>query len=291
MKKIKHIRKKKFTHHFTHNKIRMFILFLSLFVINGHIYLKNYGVIAEVFKHIPLPVLNCYSSPTTIWACPAGLIQHFFVIGSFTFATVGILMLFGVLIGRWFCGWVCPFGLVQEMLFRIPTPKFKLPEWMRSTKYLIFIFMIVLMPMFFKNSIGMTETWFCNFCPAGCMEAGIPVPIIEPSLRYLIGTMYWIKIVILVVLVLIPSLFIKRPFCSTICPVGLMMGITNKFSFLKLRYDESKCNQCGICSVDCPMGLDPTKDYGSIECIKCMNCTKEWCGSIKPYFSNTIKDK
>jgi polyferredoxin len=282
---------KKYTHNFHHNKIRTFILFLSLFVINGHIYLYKYPAIEEIFKHMPLPVLNCYSSPSTIWSCPVGLLQHFLVIGSFTFATLGILLIFGTLVGRWFCGWVCPFGFIQELLFRIPARKFKLPAWSRHLKYLVFLVLVILMPMFYKNSVGITETWFCNFCPAGCLEAGIPVPLINADLRYLIGTMYWIKIVILAVLVLIPSVFIKRPFCSTICPLGLMMGWSNRFSFLKLSYDKSKCNSCGLCSIDCPMELDPTTQYDSDECIKCMNCTKEWCNAIKPYFSNTIKNK
>ena len=282
---MKQLKQLKFSKYFSLNRIRLIVLFLSLFVINGHFYVLNYPKMAEIFKHVPLPILNCYSAPTTIFSCPAGFIQHFLVIGGFTFATVGILLLFGAFLGRWFCGWVCPFGLFQEALFMVPFKKFALPRWTGNIKYLIFIIMVILMPMFFKNSIGMTETWFCNFCPAGCLEAGIPVPIINPSVRYLIGTMYWIKLAILVLVVFIPSLFIKRPFCSTICPVGLMMGWTNKFSFHKLAYNESNCNNCGLCSRDCPMGLDPTVDFDSAECIRCMNCTKEWCNAITSEFN------
>jgi polyferredoxin len=286
------MKQRKLKKYFELNKIRAIVLFLALFVINGHFYVLNYPKMAEIFKHIPLPILNCYSTPTTIWSCPAGLIQHFLVIGGFTFATIGILLIFGALLGRWFCGWICPFGLFQEILYWIPAKKFELPKWTRGIKHFIFLIMVILMPMYFKNSIGMTETWFCNFCPAGCLEAGIPTVIIDPSIRYLIGTMYWIKIAILVILVIIPSIFIKRPFCTTICPVGLMMGFTNRFSFLKLSFNKSKCNNCGLCSVDCPMGLNPTTDFNSSECIRCMNCTKEWCGAIKPEYSvKTVKIK
>ncbi len=276
---------------FSRNKIRLFVLFLALFVINGHFYVKYYEGVMEILKHIPLPVLNCYSSPSTVWACPIGLLQHFIVIGSFSFATLGILLLIGAFIGRWACGWLCPFGFLQEALYHIPTRKFKLPMWTKYIKYVIFVAGVIILPMFLKNEIGMTETWFCNFCPAGCLEAGIPVPIMDPSLRYLIGTMYWIKIAILILVVIIPSIFIKRPFCSIICPLGTLMGVCNSFSFLKLRFDRSKCVDCGLCSTDCPMGLNPTTDYGSPECILCMNCTKEFCSAIKPEFNNKFVER
>lgn len=277
---------------FSRNKIRLFVLVLSLFVINGHFYVKYYQGIQDVLKHIPLPVLNCYSTPSTVFSCPMGLIQHFFNIGFMTFATVGILLLFGALIGRWACGWLCPFGFFQEVLYHIPVKKFKLPKWSRYAKYLIFLLGIVILPMFLKNSIGIGETWFCNYCPAGCLEAGIPVPLMNPDLRYLIGTMYWVKLAILVFVVIIPSMFVKRPFCSTICPLGLFMGFTNSFSFLKLKYEAKECNSCGMCSKHCPMGLDPTKEYGSVECILCMNCTKEWCDAITPHYTNKyLKEK
>ena len=271
---------------FTRNKIRLFVLFLALFVINGHFYVKHYEKVMEVLKHIPIPVLNCYSSPTTVWACPIGIIQHFFVLGSFSFATFGILLIIGALIGRWACGWLCPFGFLQEALYHIPVKKFTLPKWMPHLRYLVLLLMVILFPLFLKNDIGLTETWFCNYCPAGCLEAGIPVPIMDASLRYLIGTMYWIKIALLIFVVIIPSMFIKRPFCRTICPLGTIMGTFNSFSLLKLKFNHNKCSHCGLCALDCPMGLDPTTQYGSSECILCMNCTKEFCGAIKPHFTN-----
>jgi polyferredoxin len=269
---------------FTRNKLRLFVLFLALFVINGHFYVGHYEKVMEVLKNVPIPVLNCYSSPTTVWACPVGLIQHFLVLGSFTFATLGILLIIGALIGRWACGWLCPFGFLQELL--------SLPRWTRYLRYGILLVVVIIFPMFLTNDIGLTETWFCNFCPAGCLEAGIPVPIMDASLRYLIGTMYWIKIALLIGVVIIPSMFIKRPFCQTICPLGTIMGLCNSFSLLKLKFNHTKCVQCGLCAKDCPMGLDPTKEYGSPDCILCMNCTKEFCHAITPHFTNSyIKEE
>ncbi len=277
---------------FTHNKARLFVLFLALFVINGHFYLRYYENVMEVLKHIPIPVINCYSTPSTVFACPVGLLQHFIAIGTFTFATMGILIIFGALIGRWTCGWLCPFGFLQEFIYHAPIKKISIPRWTGIFKYLVLFGLVILAPRFITNELGLADTWFCKVCPVGCLEAGIPVPIVRPDIRYLIGTMYWIKIVILFVTVLIPSLFIKRPFCSVFCPLGAFYGMFNNISLLKLKFNKNKCNSCGLCKRECPIGLDPTKDYGSPDCILCMNCTKEFCNAITPHFTlKNIKEK
>ena len=199
---------------------------------------------------------------------------------------MGMLLLVAGLIGRWTCGWLCPFGFVQELLHNIPTRKFKIPHWTRYIKYLVLIVLVVLMPLFFASKdTGMTETWFCKLvCPAGTLGAGIPHVLMDDSLHSLIGIMYWWKIAFLAI-VLLASVFTRRPFCTVVCPLGAFLGLFNKISLLKLRFIKDRCYECNLCERDCPMGLDPRKDYQSPECIRCMNCVKQKCFAIRTFVS------
>ena len=77
-------------------------------------------------KQVCVPGLNCYSCPGALGACPIGSLQSFMsgAVLRFPFYVLGLMILFGLILGRRICGWLCPFGLVQELLYKIPTPKF-----------------------------------------------------------------------------------------------------------------------------------------------------------------------
>mgnify|MGYP001157745496 CR=1 FL=1 len=263
---------------FLRNKIRLFILFLGLFIINGHFYIRAYPQIERLFKNIPIPALNCYSVPTTIWACPLGTFQHFLAIGFFSFVTTGMVLLVGILIGRWACGWLCPFGFVQELLHHIKTRKFKLPYWTGHIKTAVFFLLVLILPLLLKSTV------FCKTCPAGALGAGIPHVLINSDLQRLVGVLFIAKMIFLII-VLLASVFYRRPFCSVICPLGWAFGLFNKVSLLKLRFNSEKCYNCNLCRVECPMGIDPTTQYNSVDCIRCMNCVKQRCNAMEYYFS------
>ena len=89
-------------------------------------------------KMVCVPGLNCYSCPGAVGACPLGALQNA-VASSGTRAgtyVLGILLLFGVLLGRTICGWLCPFGMLQELLFKIPTLKLRKNRFTRLLSYL-----------------------------------------------------------------------------------------------------------------------------------------------------------
>ena len=88
---------------------------------------------------ICFPVFNCHSCPTSVFACPLGVIGQFAGVGVIPLAVVGTVALAGLIAGRMLCGWACPFGLLQDLLYKVPYVKFSIPSWTRfihATPYL-----------------------------------------------------------------------------------------------------------------------------------------------------------
>jgi len=231
-------------------------------------------------KNLCVPGLNCYSCPGALGSCPIGSLQA--VIGDrnykFAFYVAGFLMFVGALIGRIVCGWLCPFGLIQDLLHKIPFPKkiktFRGDRLLRKLKYVILTVFVILMPLFLVDVIGQGSPYFCKLiCPAGTLEGGIPLVLLNKSLRSAIGWLYAWKNVILGITVFL-SILIYRPFCKYVCPLGAIYSVFNPISVFKYRVDESKCTHCGACSKVCKMQIDPSKTPNSLECIRCGQCKK-----------------
>ena len=146
--------------------MRRWIQFVSLAFLHG-----SWGPQVKWFCN---PVLSCHSCALSWFACPIGVLVHFSGYHVFPFLAIGTLLLFGVLIGRLLCGWVCPFGLLQDLLFKIPGKKFALPEWASSLKYLFLIFMVFLIPFFLGE---LTLFSFCRICPAATLQVSLPTLI------------------------------------------------------------------------------------------------------------------
>ncbi len=228
-------------------------------------------------KKICVPGLNCYSCPGALGACPIGSLQAIIsdIKYKFSFYVVGFLMLVGVLFGRFVCGWLCPFGLIEELLYKIPSPKFKVSkkfEKLKCLKYMILIVFVILLPMFWVNPIGMGSPTFCKYiCPAGTLEGGIPLVALNESLRSAVGFLFVWKIGILIITIVL-SILIFRPFCRFICPLGAIYSIFNPISVYRLTVDSSKCTRCGICSKKCKLDINVYKNPNSLECIRCGEC-------------------
>jgi len=234
-------------------------------------------------KGICVPVLNCYSCPAAVAACPIGSLQHAFASIRFRFSTgelqfglyaLGSLGIVGSLVGRFPCGWFCPFGLLQEVLHKIPGPKLRIPRILNYLKYLILALTVFILPAVVLNAAGFGDTWFCKWiCPAGTLEAGLPLVAANADIRSMVGLLFVWKVALLVAFVLwmIVSL---RPFCRTICPLGAILGLFNKVSVLRLTVDRHRCLSCGSCSRACPVDLDVPEHPNSPECIRCLKCVK-----------------
>ncbi len=159
-----------------------------------------FGLYQGPLKMICVPVLNCYACPAAVGACPIGTIQHFFTIGAVPFYALGVILLTGVLVGRATCGWLCPFGFLQEILYKIPTKKMTIPVWTRGIKYVILVVFVIVLPLtlgvttdeegshhlsFSRDSVR--QPWFCKLvCPAGTLEGGIPTVVADPNVRMML---------------------------------------------------------------------------------------------------------
>lgn len=233
-------------------------------------------------KNVCVPGLNCYSCPGAVGACPIGSLQA--VVGSWNFKmayyVVGFLIFIGAIFGRLICGFLCPFGLIQDLLNKIPFPKkirtFKRDKLLRKLKYVIFAVFVILLPMFLVDIMGQGSPYFCKLiCPAGTLEGGIPLALLNKSMRSALGALYVWKNAILVVTIIL-SIIIYRPFCKYICPLGAFYSVFNKVSFFKYRVNKEKCVGCGKCAKVCRMQVDPVVNANSLECIRCGRC-KQAC--------------
>lgn len=227
-------------------------------------------------KSVCVPGLNCYSCPAATGACPIGAFQS--VVGnskfSFSYYVTGTLILLGVLLGRFICGFLCPFGWFQDLLHKIPSKKISTTKLkpLRLLKYAVLLFSVVLLPALLVNDVGLGEPIFCKYiCPQGVLEGAIPLSIVDSGIRATLGLLFAWKFTILVVLILL-SVFIYRPLCKWICPLGAIYGLMNRVSMTQMNVDKNKCVSCGKCARACKMDVDVTKTPNHFECIRCGMC-------------------
>ena len=229
-------------------------------------------------KYACVPGLNCYSCPGATGSCPIGALQA--IIGSskfrFSYYITGTLILMGVLLGRFICGFLCPFGWFQELLHKIPTPKLSTRKLkpLRYLKYAVLLVMVILLPMFVVNQLGMGDPFFCKYlCPQGVLEGAIPLAITNSGIRSTLGKLFTWKACVLAAVVF-GSILIYRPFCKWLCPLGALYALFNKVTLLQMRVDPNKCISCGTCAKTCKMDVDITKSANHTECIRCGMCIK-----------------
>ena len=227
-------------------------------------------------KMICTPGLNCYSCPAAVTSCPVGATQ-LFLAGtkhSISLFVTGFLLTVGAIFGRFICGYVCPMGLFQDLLYQFKTPKLRLRlRFARYIKYVVLILFVCILPFMVRNELsGLGLSWFCAYiCPAGTIFGAIPLLTVNESLRKFIGFKFILKTV-LAMGMMSTAVVVYRFFCRVICPLGAFYSFFNSFAFMRMHCDKEACISCGRCQKACHIQINPTLQPNSPECIRCGNC-------------------
>jgi len=225
----------------------------------------NNSYFLSFLKFCPTPSLNCYACPWANFACPIGSLQHFMVIERIPYFLIGFFVLVGALFGRMVCGWFCPAGWFQDLLYKLRTPKIRFTsKILNKLGFVNLVLVAMLIPYLTK------EHWFSKICFMGLLQGGIPLALSDPEVRMLIGTFFYVKIAITVFFLSL-TVFIKRPFCRFFCPLGAVYSLFNRVSLVRLEVSEG-CIQCNRCQEVCPMDIKIYEDPNSLQCIRCLAC-------------------
>ena len=226
-------------------------------------------------KAFCVPGLNCYSCPCAVGACPIGSLQNSLSGMTFRFPyyVLGLLIFFGAVLGRAVCGFLCPFGLLQDLLHKIPFPKkirtFKGDRKLRRVKYIVLLVLVIGVPSFAKLTPA-----FCKYlCPSGTLS-GLLLALGDSRLFAVLGSTFFWKLSLLIACVIV-SIMIYRPFCKYLCPLGAVYAPFNKVALFGMSCDKAACVDCGAGAAVCGMGVDPSEDPNDTECIRCGACIKE----------------
>lgn len=226
-------------------------------------------------KAICVPGLNCYSCPAAVGACPLGSLQNAVAASASrpAFYMIGVLLLFGLALGRVICGWACPMGLIQELLHKLPTPKLKKSRWTRALswiKYVLLIVLVLAVPLYYAFR-RIPLPGFCKYiCPAGTLEGALGL-LLHPANRDKLGMLGLIftRKFLLLVLILTACVFVYRAFCRFLCPLGAIYGLMTRLALVGVKLDRNLCTDCGVCRHICPMDI---RTVGDRECISCGKC-------------------
>jgi len=221
-------------------KNKVLIQTASLFLLNP--YIGNFftgRLYTGSLKIFPFPVLNCWSCPAAVFACPIGALSNLVALKKFPFYVLGITILASYK-KNIFCGYICPFGLFQELIYKIPFYKVSkkrgdifskvylvLDRPLKKLKYIALIILVLAVPFFFHKNI------FCILCPPAFLESSLPFLVTFPYLRDYIGFWFYFKVFVFVLFILL-SLVIMRPFCRYFCPLKGAFDLVN-FSKRKMK--------------------------------------------------------
>lgn len=226
-------------------------------------------------KLLCVPGLNCYSCPGAVGSCPLGALQNAIASSGYKapYYMFGIILLYGIIFGRTICGYLCPFGLIQELLHKIPSPKVKkgiVTKCLSYLKYFILLIFVFIIPFWYSFE-SFPVPAFCKYiCPAGTAEGAIGL-LSNPQNAdkiSMLGLIFERKFIILSIIIL-SSVFVYRSFCRFLCPLGALYGLFSKVSAIGIKVNSSKCTDCGRCIHVCPVDI---KTAGDSECVSCGKC-------------------
>lgn len=175
---------------------------------------------------------------------------------------LGILVIGAFIFGNFFCGWICPFGTIQDFMAKIGSlfikKKFKMPQsiqkYLQFSRYIMFAALIIIV---------------------GKEKIVNPVDSYHTFIGILSGhTAQTVALSIMIIFLLI-ALFFDRPFCNYFCSEGIKYGLFSFTRIFSIKRDKETCINCKKCDTACPMNIQvSTKDHvRNAQCINCFQCT------------------
>jgi len=281
------------------NTFRRIVQFLSFIFFSAMVF--NLGSLPLL-----LPVLWTWGiEPNTVGDAFTAL-QFMLYNVVFPWLAIASFLIIGILLGKSFCGWVCPFGFVQDLIGFVKRKKMEISprthDSMIYVKYAVLGITLFVSVTFsvskligsnhgYENALGIfAKAPFTTLSPAETLFATLPKMILDfrntvlevPFFEVLSGIanvplLFWFQLAVMIS-VLVFSAYVPRGWCKYFCPHAAIMAIMNKFSFLGLHRDLVKCvkGECRLCVEACPMNvriLDlPWEKFSDPECIYCMKC-------------------
>ncbi|MBI9018499.1 MAG: 4Fe-4S binding protein [Phycisphaerae bacterium] len=253
------------------------------------------------------PVFHCYACPLSTFACPVGLIANSSAMHIFPFVALGSLVLFATILGGFICGWMCPFGFVQDLFAKIPLPKFKLPKWSKYARYAVLLLLVIIIPYLYTAKHPL---FICRVCPVGALESGgtwlgeqnpqlddndhtgqtystgvaeaLYISVSGKNFKgQTVEDLKWTGMTKIILVIAFFGLmpFYHRPWCK-VCPLGAFFGLFNRVSFLHLNLNKEACIDCKLCHKKCDLNITPDKDPDDTSCIRCLKCAECPTGAL-----------
>jgi polyferredoxin len=224
----------------------------------------------------------------------------------FPWLAVASFLIVGILIGKSLCGWVCPFGFVQDLMGYVRRKQTDLSprthDTMLYVKYVILALVLFISLTFsaskllgvsrsYESALGIfAQAPFTAISPSETLFATLPRMVFNfrnalvqnPSLDVLSGIgslppLFWVQLIIMGA-VLVFAVYVPRSWCRYFCPHGAIMAIMNRFSFIGLKREPFKCTrgECRVCVEVCPTRVKildlPWEKFSDPDCIYCLKC-------------------
>jgi ferredoxin-type protein NapH len=301
---------------------RFLVQLFSLIAVNGLALTLIYPYLKLNPIAFGLPILASINSPYTAIYSSLDLMQLELSQPEFPWIVVGTIFLIGAVVGRAFCGWVCPIGFIQDIITTLKNRlDFVSPRTQKTAKkfkyYVLFLTLLISGTLGLSLYLGVGSDYksaldifaigpFTAISPDGTLFGTLPtlLRLLSQNLASIITKPptiqeVWVQLnkvppLLAVRLLILIGFFgaawkVPRFWCRYVCPTGALMAIFQRYSFAGIKRDPVKCTKCPHCEVKCPMQINildlPWEKFNDPECIMCMECV-DACphGSLSPKF-------